>query len=420
MTDGPAADAAPRVTLWQVLRNPGFGPFIATKFLAIFATEVLVVAVAWQLYDLTGDPFMLGLVGLVQFLPALLLLPLTGMVSDRFRRRSIMQLCLLVETLAIGGLLAYTLMGPGALWPIYLCLLVLAVARAFFGPAQQSLAPNLLPTHHLATGVATSSAAWQLGAVTGPVAGGLIYGVSIETAQITAGALMALAALLIFLIPPGQRRGRSQAFSWDTLLAGFAFLARARIVLGAISLDLFAVLLSGAVALLPVYARDIIEVGPLGLGLLRAASGCGALVMALWLAWFPIRNHAGHIMFGAVALFGAFTVTFGVSELAWLSIAALFLMGASDMISVYVRSTLIQLNTPDSVRGRVNAVNMVFVGASNELGAFRAGTMAAWIGTVPAVVVGGIGCLAVAGLWALWFPELRRARRLDGAAGERR
>ncbi len=414
MTSTDAAQA-PRVTLWEVLRNRGFGPFIAAKFLAIFATEVLVVAVAWQLYDLTSDPFMLGLVGLVQFLPALLLLPVTGMAADRFRRRSVMQLCLVIEALAVCGLLAYTLLGPGPIWPIYLCLLVLAIARAFFGPAQQSLAPNLLPTHHLATGVATSSAAWQLGAVTGPVAGGLIYDISIETAQITAASLMTLAALLIFFIPPGQRRSGGQAFSWGAVLAGFAFLARARIVLGAISLDLFAVLLSGAVALLPVYARDIIEVGPLGLGLLRAASGCGALVMALWLAWFPIRDNAGHIMFGAVALFGAFTVVFGVSEIAWLSIAALFLMGASDMISVYVRSTLIQLNTPDSVRGRVNAVNMVFIGASNELGAFRAGTMTAWIGAVPAVVVGGIGCLAVAGLWALWFPELRRARRLDGA-----
>lgn len=412
------AAGAPRVTLREVLRNPGFGVFIAVKFLAIFATEVLVVAVAWQLYDLTGDPFMLGLVGLVQFLPALLLLPLTGMAADRFRRRSIMQLCLAAEALAVGGLLAYTLLGAGPVWPIYLCLLVLAIARAFFGPAQQSLAPNLLPTPHLATGVAASSAAWQLGAVTGPVAGGLIYDISIETAQITAGALMLLAVLLIFLIPRGQRRGAAQAVGWDTVLAGFSFLARARIVLGAISLDLFAVLLGGAVALLPVYARDIIEVGPLGLGLLRAASGAGALAMALWLAWFPIRDRAGHIMFAAVALFGVFTVVFGVSELAWLSIAALFLMGASDMISVYVRSTLIQLNTPDQVRGRVNAVNMVFVGASNELGAFRAGTMAAWIGTVPAVVAGGLGCLAVAGLWARWFPELRRARRLDQSAGD--
>ncbi len=404
---------APRITLRQVLKNKGFGPFIGSKFLSIFAAEVLIVAVSWQLYDLTGDPFLLGLVGLVEFLPALLLLPLTGVAADRFRRRSIMQLCLVVQSCATVGLLLYTLSGIDAIWPIYLALVVLAVARAFFAPAQQSLAPNLLPTEHLATGVASSSAAWQLGSITGPVAGGLLYGISIEAAQGTAATLMLLGAALILLVPKGARRDRGQPVSWSTVLAGIAFLRRAKVVLGAISLDLFAVLLSGAVALLPIYARDIIEVGPLGLGFLRGASGCGALCMALLLAWFPIRNHAGHIMFGAVACFGVFTVVFGLSQLAWLSIAALFLMGAADMISVYVRSTLVQLNTPDALRGRVNAVNMVFVGASNELGAFRAGTMAAWFGAVPAVVIGGVGCIAVAGLWALWFPQLRKARRLD-------
>jgi MFS family permease len=224
-----------------------------------------------------------------------------------------------------------------------------------------------------------------------------------------------LAALLILFIPKGARRDKGEPVTWATVMAGVHFLARAKVVLGAISLDLFAVLLGGAVALLPVYAAEIIEIGPEGLGLLRAASGTGALVMALLLAWFPIRDRAGHIMFGAVALFGVATIVFGVSQIAWLSIGALFLMGAFDMVSVYVRSTLIQLNTPDAVRGRVNAVNMVFIGASNELGAFRAGTMAAWFGAIPAVVIGGAGCIAVAGLWALWFPQLRRARRLDSA-----
>ncbi len=411
--DPPAK--APRVTLREVLRNRGFGPFIGAKFLSIFASEVLIVAVSWQLYDLTGDPFLLGLVGLVEFLPALLLLPLTGVASDRFRRRIIMQVCLVVQSLATIGLLLYTLSGIHAIWPIYLALVVLAVARAFFAPAQQSLAPNLLPTANLATGVASSSAAWQLGSITGPVAGGQLYGISIEVAQGATAGMLLLGAALMLLVPPGTRRDRGQPVNWTTVLAGVAFLRQAKVVLGAISLDLFAVLLSGAVALLPVYARDIIEVGPLGLGLLRGASGAGALCMALFLAWVPIRDRAGHIMFGAVACFGAFTIVFGLSEIAWLSIGALFVMGAADMVSVYVRSTLVQLNTPDALRGRVNAVNMVFVGASNELGAFRAGTMAAWLGAVPAVVIGGIGCVMVAGLWSYWFPQLRKARRLDAA-----
>jgi len=409
MTDSPA----PRVTAREVLRNPGFGAFVASKFLAIFAAEILIVAVTWQLWDLTRDPFMLGLVGLVEFLPALLLLPLTGVAADRFRRRSIMQLCLVVEALAVGGLLLYTLSGEGAIWPIYLLLAVLAVGRAFFAPAQQSLAPNLLPPAHLATGVATSSSAWQLGAISGPAVGGLLLGWSIELAQAAAAALMLVAAALILFVPRGARRARGEPVTWATVLAGVVFLRRARVVLGAISLDLFAVLLGGAFALLPIYAGEIIQIGPEGLGLLRAASGIGALVAAVLLAWFPIRDRAGHIMFAAVALFGLCTIVFGLSSIAWLSIGALFLMGAFDMVSVYVRSTLIQLNTPDALRGRVNAVNMVFVGASNELGAFRAGTMAAWFGAIPAVVVGGAGCLAVAGLWALWFPQLRRARRLD-------
>jgi MFS family permease len=409
MTDLPA----PRVTVRAVLRNRGFGAFVASKFLAIFSAEILIVAVTWQLWDLTREPFMLGLVGLVEFLPALLLLPLTGVASDRFRRRSIMQLCLVVEAASVGGLLLYTLSGTGAIWPIYLLLAVLAVARAFFAPAQQSLAPNLLPTQHLATGVATSSSAWQLGSISGPAVGGLLLGWSIEVAQAAAAGLMLLAALLILLVPKGARRDRGEPVTWTTVLAGVVFLRRAKVVLGAISLDLFAVLLGGAFVLLPIYAGEIIEIGPEGLGLLRAASGAGALVTAILLAWFPIRDRAGHIMFAAVALFGVFTIVFGLSSIAWLSIGALFLMGAFDMVSVYVRSTLIQLNTPDALRGRVNAVNMVFVGASNELGAFRAGTMAALYGAIPAVVAGGVGCLAVAGLWALWFPQLRRARRLD-------
>ena len=293
-------------------------------------------------------------------------------------------------------------------------LAVFGVARAFFGPASASLVANLVPKEDFANAVAWNSSAWQTATIVGPVAGGLLYGLSAEAAYVTATLFMAGSALLVFTIPKPEQRSHADKPTLDTLFAGFRYIWGEKIVLGAISLDLFAVLLSGAVALLPVYARDILELGPWGLGLLRAAPGIGAILVAIWLTGHPIRDHAGIVMFIFVALFGVFTVLFGVSTIPWLSIVALALLGATDMISVYVRETLIQLWTPDAVRGRVNAVNMVFVGASNELGEFRAGVMAALIGTVPAVVFGGVGAVAVAGIWALLFPELRKVRHLQG------
>jgi MFS family permease len=304
------------------------------------------------------------------------------------------------------------LTGPG---PIFAVLAVFGIARAFFGPASASLVANLVPQEDFANAVAWNSSAWQTATIVGPVAGGLLYGVSPEAAYGVAVALMAASAFLVFSIPKPAQRGHTDRPTLDTLFAGFRYIWGDKVVLGAISLDLFAVLLSGAVALLPVYARDILELGPWGLGLLRAAPGIGAISVAIWLTGHPIRNHAGVVMFAFVALFSVFTVVFGVSTIPWLSIAALAMLGATDMISVYIRETLIQLWTPDAVRGRVNAVNMVFVGASNELGEFRAGTMAALIGTVPAVVFGGVGAVAVAGIWAYLFPQLRKIRHLDGA-----
>jgi predicted MFS family arabinose efflux permease len=316
---------------------------------------------------------------------------------------------------AIGALLLVTLGGVTDIWPIYVVLFVIAVSRAFFWPAQQSLAPNLVPQVHLATTIAASSAIWQTASISAPLVGGLLYDwLGIEGAQAVAMSLAALAALCVLPIPKAARRVQTPGASLEAVIAGFRYIWRAKVVLGAISLDLFAVLLGGAAMLLPVFAKDILEVGPEGLGLLRAAGGAGALCTALWLAWRPIRDHAGVIMFACVIAYGAFTVVFGYSTTLWLSVAALFLMGAADMVSVYVRGTLIQLRTPDEVRGRVNAVNMVFIGASNELGGFRAGTMAAWIGTVPAVVVGGVGTVLVGLGWLFLFPELRRERRLDG------
>ena len=337
----------------------------------------------------------------------------TGAVADRYSRRKIMSLCLVAEFGCATALLLLALYDVPDVMPIYLTLLVLGIARAFFGPAMQALVPNLVPPVALANAIAWNSSSWQLATILGPVVGGLVYGFSESLAYGLAMTMFAVASALVLMIPRQPRHAARQEKSWETVSAGFRYVFSNRIVLGAISLDLFAVLLGGAVALMPAYARDILEIGPWGLGLMRAAPGVGAITVAAFLVWRPIRTNAGLWMFLGVAGFGAATIAFGVSVIPWLSIAMLAMMGATDMISVYVRETLIQLATPDEVRGRVNAVNMVFVGASNELGEFRAGGMAALIGVVPAVVFGGIGSIAVAGLWARWFPELRKAQRLD-------
>ena len=388
--------------------------YLAALGSAGFAVQIMSVAVGWQVYDLTRDPLDLGFVGLAQFLPALLLVLVTGLIADKFNRRLIMGLCLLVEVACAMGLLVFTLSAFRHVWPIFVILVGFGIARAFMNPAADALAPNLLPKTALAHGISLNSMTWQITIITGPVAGGLLYGISGEFAYGVSACLMVLAILCVALIGRVPQENHAQETSLATLLAGFKFIKSEKIVLGAISLDLFAVLLGGAVALLPVYARDILEVGPWGLGLLRAGPGIGAIIMAIWLSKFPIKDNAGVILFLFVAGFGFCTIVFGLSKSVPLSIAALALMGACDMVSVYVRETLMQLWTPDSVRGRVNAVNRVFIGASNELGEFRAGVVAAWIGAVAAVAIGGAGTVAVAVFWSRWFPELRYARTLSG------
>ncbi|MGF0539568.1 MFS transporter [Agrobacterium sp. ES01] len=398
---------------FAAFRHKSYLYFFISRFLAAFATQIVSVSVGWQMYDETGSALYLGLIGLVQFLPLLLLMLVTGSVADRYNRRMIMAVCLVLEAICAGLILAITLLGLFSPLPIFLLLLAFGVARAFFGPASQSLAPNLVPQTDLANAVAWNSSSWQTAAIVGPVAGGLLYGVGAGLAYGIALALFCGAGLLVMLIDKPHQRSAAKATSWATVLAGFHFIKGEKIVLGAISLDLFAVLLGGAVALMPVYARDILALGPWGLGLLRAAPGVGAILVAIVLATYPIRHHAGIILFVGVALFGVGTVLFGLSESPWLSVLALLLVGGADMLSVYVRETLIMLWTPDEVRGRVNAVNMVFLGASNELGEFRAGTMAAMIGAVPAVVIGGVGAIAVSALWAWNFPKLRQIDSLE-------
>jgi MFS family permease len=407
-----AAEAAP--SRWAAFQNRAFMKYWLARLAASFAAQIQVVAVGWQVYEMTRDPLDLGLIGLSQFLPALLLVLVTGAAADRFRRRTIMAVCLAAEAVCAGALLAFTLSGSDAVALVFLILVAFGTARAFFGPAQQSLLPNIVPPALLSNAVALNSSSWQLATIVGPVAGGLLFGISPVAAYGASILLLVVATILILLVPRPPQRTHAEPATWQTVVAGFRYIWHEKIVLGAISLDLFAVLLGGATALMPVYAHDILQVDATGLGLLRAAPAFGAIPVALYLTAHPIRDHAGFWMFVFVALFGAFTIVFGVSNLLWLSVVALMVMGAADMVSVYVRETLIQLWTPDQVRGRVNAVNMVFVGASNELGEFRAGVAAALIGAVPAVVIGGIGTVAVAALWARLFPQLLRARRLDG------
>lgn len=400
----------------SIFRHRGFAYYWTARLIATFAVQFISVAVGWQVYDLTRDPFDLGLVGLVQFLPSLLLVLVTGAAADRYNRRRIMAICIAAEILCALALLVLTIGGEHRVWPIFLVLAGFGIARAFLGPAVQSLLPNLVPAAELSTAIAWNSSSWQIATISGPVIGGLLYGLAPEAPYALAAVLMAVSIGLVTLIPKPAQKTVPEPASWESLGAGFRYIWGEKVVLGAISLDLFAVLLGGATALLPAYARDILDVGPWGLGLLRAGPGIGALVVAIWLARRPIRDQAGLIMFACVAGFGAFTCVFGASTLPWLSIVALALMGAFDMVSVYIRETLIQLWTPDALRGRVNAVNMVFVGASNELGEFRSGISASLIGVVPAVVIGGLATMAVAGLWSTWFPQLRRIRHLNHVA----
>ena len=338
----------------------------------------------------------------------------TGLVADRFNRRLILGLCLLLEVTVALGLVFFTLSNPADVTPVFGLLALLGLARAFLNPASDALSPNLLSREAIPHGISLNSLNWQITSIVGPVLGGLLYGFGGHVAYSVAAGLLVLSVFLVTLIGRVPQENHVEETTIHTLLAGFRFIKSEPIVLGAISLDLFAVLLGGAFALMPIYARDILQVGELGLGMLRSAPGVGAVIMAIWLAKFGIKDHAGKILFWCVAGFGLFTIIFGFSTYVPLSVFALAMMGAFDMVSVFVRETLMQLWTRDDVRGRVNAVNRVFIGASNELGEFRAGAVAAQFGAVTAVVVGGAGTMAVAGLWSWMFPALRKARKMEG------
>jgi len=395
---------------------PGFVHFQLARFCIVTSTEMQSVAVGWQIYEITRRPLDLGLAGLTQFLPGILLFLVAGHVADRFERRKLIVLCYSGFALCSALLLLLALRGIHSVYPIYVVLVFQGVVRSLNGPASRALLPQLVPEEHFPGAIAWASSVFQFATILGPSLGGVVYAAFRGPSAVYAlGFVAAMFAVFTTLRIKTQSKPRPrEPVTRETIFAGFQYIWREKVILGSISLDLFAVLLGGSVALLPVYAREILQTGPWGLGLLRSAPGVGASVMAILLAYKPLKRRAGMTMLWCVAGFGVATILFAVSRSLVISLAALFLVGATDMVSVIVRQMLIQLGTPDEMRGRVNAVDMVFIGASNELGQFESGLTAQWFGTVPSVVVGGIGTLAVTVLWAWTFPELRTADSLTG------
>jgi MFS family permease len=400
-----------------------FRAFWTAKLASTLAQLMMVVVIGWQVYDLARQSMgirdaalLLGLVGLVQFLPVVLLTLPVGWVADRFDRRHIARAAIALEMACAAALAALALADRPSLPALFAVAAMLGVARAFAAPALTALAPNLVPPPLLPRAIAWNSMGWQVGAVMGPPLGGYLYAGAAAWPYLAALALLSLALAALLAIPPVPRPPRSAEPPLAQVRAGLAYVRANRIVLGAISLDLFAVILGGATALLPIYARDILMVGPEGLGHLRAAPSVGAALVAFVLARGSLGGRVGVKLLAAVAVFGGAIAVFGLSQQFWLSLAALGVAGAADMVSVYVRQSLIQIHTPDAMRGRVAAVSSLFIGASNELGELQSGLAAALIGPVAAAVAGGLGAVAVALAWSRLFPALRDADRLEDAA----
>jgi len=385
--------------------------FLSARLATSVAVQMQTVAVGWQVYEITRDPLDLGLIGLSQFLPFVLLVLPAGHFADRHVRQKLLSACYALELVCALLLLGFSLSGLTVVWPVFAVMVLFGVARAFAMPTGQALLPNVVPPTLFGRAVAVNSTTWQLSTIAGPAVGGLVYLLGAPVVYGSVAALLTAAVLLMLGVKAPPPRKSPESVSLNSLLEGLRFVFRRRTILGAISLDLFAVLFGGATALLPAYASDILQVGPDGLGLLRAAPGVGAAVVALVLAWRPLTRRVGPAMFWGVALFGLSTVVFGISTSFVASLVSLSILGAADMVSVYIRHLLVQLETPDEIRGRVSAVSAVFIGASNELGEFESGVTAAWWGLRPAVVVGGVASVTIAGLWARWFPELRTLDR---------
>lgn len=394
-----------------VLRNRNLSFYLSSRFLGTLAVQMQSVAVGWQVYQITGSLFDLGLIGLAQFAPFLVLILWAGHVADRYDRRKIIVLCMLTQLLVSALLLAFTASGSRIVWPVFAVLVLFGSARAFMMPASQAVLRNLVPDKDFGQAVALGSSTFHVAVIAGPVLGGLLYVFGPTTVYMVSAALLLIATLLMASTNSAPQVRSTAPVSWHTLLEGLRFVRSRPIVLGAISLDLFAVLFGGATALLPAYAHDVLHAGPTALGWLRTAPGAGAALCSILLAFVPIRRHVGAWMFGGVALFGLATLTLGWTGNFMVALVALFVLGAGDMVSVYVRHLLVQYETPDEIRGRVSAVNAVFIGASNELGEFESGVTAGWFGLTRAILLGGAATLAVTGLWAVLFPVLSKMDR---------
>lgn len=395
----------------RVLRNRNFACYLSARVLGTLAVQMQSVAIGWQVYEITGSLFDLGLIGLAQFAPFLVLILLAGHAADRLNRRNIIIACLATQLLCAFLLLAFTRSGSHVVWPVFAVLVLFGSARAFMMPATQAVLRNIVPLEQFSEAVAFSSSAFHVAVIAGPILGGLLYLAGPSTVYVAAVALLVLSVLLMAWTRAAPQAVSTEPASWHTVLEGLRFVWSRPIMLGAISLDLFAVLFGGATALLPAYARDVLHVGPTGLGLLRTAPGVGAAVCSMLLAFYPLQRRVGAWMFGGVAVFGLSTLVLGLTDSFAVAIVALLLLGAGDMVSVYVRHLLVQLETPDAIRGRVSAVNAVFIGASNELGEFESGVTAGWFGLVRAIVFGGAATLFVTAVWVVKFPILSRMDR---------
>lgn len=395
-------------------KNRDFRLYFFARFLGLTSLQMLNVALGQYIYELTHNPLYLGYVGLTIFLPKFLLTLLTGHVADRYDRRQVIFLCRVLQFSAVLILITLTWTDVVRLGALYATLTFLGIAIAFDGPASQAIVPQLVPVEHFHNAVTWNSSVVQISFILGPVLAGILYALGSASIVFYVVAAMRLgSALLVYLMKYRSEPADDGEVSWKNLIAGIRYVFNKRILLGVMSLDLFAVLLGGAVALLPVFANEIFKVGAGGLGVLRAAPAVGATLTAVLMAHRPPLRHAGKVMLACVATFGLFTIFFGLSKNFYLSLFFLAVLGAADMVSVVIRGVVVQLATPDSMRGRVSAVNFVFIGASNELGEFESGLTAAWFGTVPAVVLGGLGTLLVVGLWSWRFQEILRFKRLD-------
>jgi MFS family permease len=402
------------VTVKNNLMSSGsFRNYWISRILSSTSFQMLSVAIGWQMYTLTHDAFSLGFVGLAQFIPMVLLTFVVGHMADRFDRRRIVMVCQFIDGCIAAFLLLGTLWGWIGREQILLAAAIAGACRAFEGPSSSALLPQLVPNKILQQAIAWSTSAGQTAQILGPTFGGLLFSLGPVYVYIIAALAFFSASILSWLIQTERNSRKSERVSFRSVFLGLEFVYRNPVILGTISLDLFAVLLGGATALLPIFAQDILHTGPWGMGLLRTAPAVGALLMSIVLAWHPLNKSIGLTLFGALGVFGIATIIFALSRSLLLSLVALLLVGASDVISVVIRSSLVQLQTPDEMRGRVNAVNSLFIGTSNQLGEFESGMLAGFIGAVPAVFIGGIGTIAVAGLWMYLFPSLRKLRSLS-------